>query len=307
MIARLALASAADSPGRSGIGPARVCSFSHDFKATLRPWQAHREILPFPEEKAIWPRFLLKLLYTRWGKHVRQSQGTSFFVRIGLRLSYFGTFIAAAFALPGLFCLFGVLIFGGERGKVIGVAAYAVLGTILSALFVSWIGRCLCCAVPVASGARNQAVSSATCLTAAALIGGAWLLLLWTGNFDFHFLDGLSRRGRDVLLFMAGLLVLSLHIIGHVLFVLALRNIGLYFRGEAQTTHARVYLSTYGFLMSVYSVLAVLAALVDGFTALACVLSLALGTSGLLLFVLFLFLVGSTFDLIDDALKRAAC
>jgi len=233
-------------------------------------------------------------------------------VRLGLRLTYYGTIAVYFSAAAGLACTWaGTLMpLRGEEGLFHAMQVFT-MGLFAASLLVSTVGRYLCCNAPAESGARGYAVWSVACLTALVVIAGVWFTLSQFGWDRLPFLEARNLVNPRLFFVLNLALLIGLYIGNHVLFVHCLLSV------EKYVGEARHEQSPRGRLLNAIGEVVLLGFVVGGVFTGFCGLTLvlfpigryAVGVFGILLlllrFIHFLLLLGNAHDRIAEALRRA--
>lgn len=225
-------------------------------------------------------------------------------VRLGLGMMYWGLLVASASGVVLFPCgLAAILGVAHLNTQVTMMAMYVPSGLFALSLLVSCLGQFLCCAAPEESGGRGHAIRSVGFLISLTAVIGALLVLSrtqWAERILFH----VRPHDLDVLLFLAGALILAWYVAGHISFVLFLRALAGYFRNSRLADRALNYLVAYGMFSALF-VMTAWCFFAEYGHSLECYLALFLLASGLTTLVLNFILIGQTHDAIADALRRA--
>lgn len=190
-----------------------------------------------------------------WGV-VRIGLGMMFWSIIAIAIG-FVVFVGISAATAGM----GGLQGGGDiRGREMeGLAMVMVAGGcgILIAFLICFVGQCMCCAAPAESRARGLAISSIICTVLAILV--YFGVILWVlaavgaaarGGMMGGFPNFPVLFERGLLFFVV--LIIALIVSAHILFILYLRTVALYFGNDSLARGAMSLLVLYLVFMVLY-------------------------------------------------------
>jgi len=239
-------------------------------------------------------------------------------VRLGLGMMYWSLIAASVLAVSAVIAVF--IGPSWDSMNPVPFTEYAIWSAFGASIFLACVGQCLCCAAPIESGARRQAQGAAICLCVLVLSLGTWFLLSLT-RWDERILDeAVSPQGRHVLFVMGGILLFASYHCGHALFLRFLRDLGHTFRDATLPNGVDGYFALYWVVLGLwvaFLVLGLIALIPSGSPVVvfahAMLLGFApfgvfmLGTISLVLWVVYVHLIGHAFTMIREALRRAGC
>ncbi|MCI0377664.1 MAG: hypothetical protein L0215_08665 [Gemmataceae bacterium] len=192
-----------------------------------------------------------------WGA-VRIALGMMFWSLIAMAIGGVAFFALSA-ATVGLAGPQGGRGIAGREAEGIAIVMLTGVCGILIAFLICFIGQCMCCAAPAESRARGLAIGSLICTVLVVLVYAG--LVLWVitavgaaarGGMMAGFPNLPDFLERGLLLFVV--LAFALLVAAHILFILFLRTVALYFGNDALARSTMSFLVLYLVLVVLYVV-----------------------------------------------------